>query len=141
MSTLPFVARSPWWPALAWLLLPAGSGAAGPAPALPEPHLTYRAVLPATTASDPARADWRDSNRLMRQLGGHAGHAAPAGTVPGPAAAPTAAAAAPPPAPPQDPPPAAMPRHPHPMPTHSMPMHQRAATPGRPASGATGATR
>lgn len=136
MSTLPFIARSPWWPALAWLLLPAGSGAAGPAPALPEPHLVYRAVLPAATASDPARADWRDSNRLMRQLGGHAGHAVPAGTGPNPAAASAAAAAAPLPSALQAPPPAAMPRHPH----HA-PMHQHPAPPGRPASSAAGATR
>lgn len=45
------------------------------APPLAPPHLGYRAVMPATPASDPRITPWRDSNRLVQQLGGHAGHA------------------------------------------------------------------
>jgi hypothetical protein len=58
------------------------------APPLAPPHLNYRAVIPAAPASDPRITPWRDSNRLVQQLGGHAGH------VPGNSPAAPAAAAA-----------------------------------------------
>lgn len=80
---------------LALLLgLPLGVRAATPdAPPLAPPHLSYRAVMPAAPASDPRATPWRDSNRLVLQLGGHAGHAR--GSSPS-APAPAAAAASPP---------------------------------------------
>ena len=75
-------------PALA-LALPLVAQAATPdAPPLAPPHLGYRAVMPAAPASDPRITPWRDSNRLVQQLGGHAGHVR--GNSP---AAPAAAAA------------------------------------------------
>jgi hypothetical protein len=58
------------------------------APPLAPPHLSYRAVMPAAPASDPRITPWRDSNRLVQQLGGHAGHVRGNGP-----AAPAAAAA------------------------------------------------
>jgi hypothetical protein len=50
------------------------TAAAAVAATLPDPRLEYRSSFTGPAPADPPARRWNESNELVRQLGGHAGH-------------------------------------------------------------------